>query len=165
MTTWKAIDQSPGYEVSDAGEIRSWLPWRGTPVPRVLRVNVVNGYAQVVIRTNGRRVYRYVHHLVLEAFVGERPSGTECCHANDDALDNRLSNLRWGTPRENADDLIRNGSRRGENSHAAKLREADVRCIRRLLAEGYSQRQIAAMYGVGKSIVGSIKRGEAWSHI
>jgi len=52
---------------------------------------------------------RYIHHLVLEAFVGPRPPGTECCHRNDIKTDNRLENLRWDTSSANMYDRVRNG--------------------------------------------------------
>jgi hypothetical protein len=57
----------------------------------------------------GRQTNRFVHQLVLEAFVGPCPPGMECLHANDDATDNRLVNLRWGTHTENVQDCLRNG--------------------------------------------------------
>lgn len=42
-----------------------------------------------------------IHKLVLEAFVGERPSGMQACHGNGDKTDNRLVNLRWDTVKAN----------------------------------------------------------------
>lgn len=52
---------------------------------------------------------RYVHQLVLEAFVGPRPEGMEACHWNDVCTDNRLENLRWDTTSANRHDQVRNG--------------------------------------------------------
>ena len=54
---------------------------------------------------------RLVYHLVLEAFVGQRPDGTEARHLNDQPADDRLVNLKWGTSSENKQDLIRNTNR------------------------------------------------------
>jgi hypothetical protein len=53
---------------------------------------------------------RYLHHLVLEAFVGPRPPGMQCRHINGDSLDNRLENLAWGTASEDNYDRVRNGT-------------------------------------------------------
>jgi len=50
-----------------------------------------------------------VHSLVMAAFVGPRPEGQVIRHLNDDPWDNRLENLAYGTQRDNAHDLIRNG--------------------------------------------------------
>lgn len=52
---------------------------------------------------------RYVHHLVLEHFVGPRPTGLEACHWDDDGANNRLDNLRWDTRSANKIDAVRNG--------------------------------------------------------
>ena len=48
----------------------------------------------------------YVHILVLEAFVGPRPTGMFACHIDGDASNNRLPNLRWDTPRNNNLDAV-----------------------------------------------------------
>lgn len=43
-----------------------------------------------------------VHRLVCEAFHGPAPDGMPVVlHLNEDALDNRPENLRWGTQKEN----------------------------------------------------------------
>jgi len=53
---------------------------------------------------NGKIVSEYVHTLVLTAFVGPRPNGMVACHWNDKRFDNRLSNLRWDTMKNNQAD-------------------------------------------------------------
>lgn len=49
---------------------------------------------------------RYIHRLVLEAFVGPCPEGMEARHINGDHQDNRLENLCWGTKEENMKDRV-----------------------------------------------------------
>jgi hypothetical protein len=58
----------------------------------------------------GNRSHRYVHDLMLEAFVGPRPEGEECLHADDIGSHNVIGNLRWGTRTENLLDCVRNGN-------------------------------------------------------
>lgn len=53
------------------------------------------------------RVTKKVHHLVLEAFHGPRPTGLHGCHNNGDPLDNRAGNLRWDTQSGNMRDFHR----------------------------------------------------------
>ena len=64
----------------------------------------------VRLSLDGKSRIRYVHTLVLEAFVGPRPEGMECCHNNGDCHDNRLENLRWDTPKANGEDMVKHGT-------------------------------------------------------
>jgi len=50
-----------------------------------------------------------VSHLVLETFVEPRPEGMVARHWDDDASNNRVSNLVWGTYSENMYDAVRTG--------------------------------------------------------
>lgn len=45
--------------------------------------------------------------IVLLAFVGPPPPGTECCHGDGDPTNNRIGNLRWDTSSANRLDLVR----------------------------------------------------------
>ena len=55
------------------------------------------GRLYVSLHKNGKRNNLYVHRLVLITFVGPCPEGMECCHKDDNPLNNRLENLRWDT--------------------------------------------------------------------
>lgn len=100
------------HEVSDRGRVRSLDRVVETNLgPRryrskLLSPGLTSGHYTVDI--GGRS--RWVHHLVLEAFVGPRPSGQQCRHSNDIGTDNRLENLAWGTSSENAMDMVDNGN-------------------------------------------------------
>ena len=116
LETWLKIPSQEGYEVSDFGRVRS--------VDRT--VVTVHGHERVyggrVLRPGktrsghltvacGKGNSRYVHDLVLEAFVGPRPPGMECLHEDDVSNDNRLERLRWGTRSENVKEAYANGRR------------------------------------------------------
>ena len=70
-------------------------------------------------RTRAERVR--VHLLVLEAFRGPRPYRCEALHGKDIPHDNRASNLRWGSRRENLADRRR--------IIAERLRELQAACL------------------------------------
>lgn len=54
---------------------------------------------------------RQVHVLVLESFVGRRPSAEmHGCHNDGNPLNNSVFNLRWDTPSANAQDMVRHGT-------------------------------------------------------
>lgn len=101
---WKTVPGYGGrYEVSDLGRVRSRLG-RG----RILRPHVNRyGYLQLNLSLDGEVQKRKVHHLVLDAWVGERPVGHEACHGDGVKLNNALSNLRWDTHLANIADRDR----------------------------------------------------------
>lgn len=115
---WRAIPGFGGrYEVSDQGAVRSHLVSgrydRTSPEPRsVGQRRTAKGYLQVTLYVDRQHVHRYVHRLVLSAFVGPCPQGLQTRHLNGNAADNRLVNLRYGTQSENERDKIRHGTRR-----------------------------------------------------
>jgi hypothetical protein len=107
------------YEVSDEGEVRSWLPYRGTPLPRSMALHLdSNGYPSVRLWDGVRQRHYRVHRLVTEAFIGPRPNGHQTRHLNGNPNDNRLSNLTYGTPSENNLDRTAHGT----NPQSARTR-------------------------------------------
>jgi hypothetical protein len=104
-----------------------------------------------------------VHRLVFAAFHGEIPPGVVIRHVDGDPLNNGLANLTSGTPADNIADSIRHGTfPRGERHGQAKLTDYQVREMRsRYEAGGVSYRSLAEEYGVTKSNVSLIIRGES----
>ena len=113
---WRPVVGYEGrYEVSDHGKVRTVgrTIIRSNGHPDTYKTAVLspadrNGYNAVQLKANGVGSTRYVHRLVLEAFVGPA-DGRVCCHGNGDRKDNRLPNLRWGTYRDNALDKAKHG--------------------------------------------------------
>lgn len=116
--TWAAVVGWEGlYEVSDRGRVRGLdrIIQRGNSsmrIPGRMKVAQANhdGRLRVHLQRAGSSVKLQVHRLVLQAFVGPCPPGMECRHLNGDEQDNRVENLRWGTPSENARDRVRHGT-------------------------------------------------------
>ncbi len=112
---WKPYPRDPMYDVSTAGNVRSWVkpgPGGYRLDQPVLRVPCLTGppkkqYYGLTLRGG---VPAKIHLMVLETFRGERPKGMEGCHENGDKFDNRLSNLRWDTPGANARDKRSHGT-------------------------------------------------------
>lgn len=155
---WRAVPAYPNYQVSDLGRVRGR---NGLKTATQVR----DGYWRVGLCRNGHRLTFSVHRLVLGAFVGPCPVGMEGCHEDDNHDDNRLSNLRWDTPKANSADRAANGrTARGEGSGVAKLTEPEIVAIR--AARG-RQRQVdlAARFGVDQTHISRIQRGEAWAHV
>jgi hypothetical protein len=103
---WKPVTGTDGrYEVSDTGNVRSWIHPGGArrKVPLVLTPSpIAKGYLCVGFRLNDGRVCKVVSNLVLEAFVGPRPTTKhQAAHLDNNKRNNRLDNLIWATPKEN----------------------------------------------------------------
>jgi hypothetical protein len=90
----------------DLGDGEHVVSERGR-VARLLNVDRAQRYPRVSI--GGQK--RYLHALVAEAFHGPRPDGCHALHWDDDPLNPHATNLRWGTPAENAADRRRNQRR------------------------------------------------------
>lgn len=168
--TWRVISGFAGYEVSDQGRVRSYRvdgpADRLHDTPHVLKPRTDKGYARVPLRRGGKKVWKHVHQLVLEAFVGARPSPVhQGCHINGSPDDNRPCNLRWGTALDNAADKQRHGTMAcGERHGCAKLTAEQAGEIR-LLKGTLSQRKLAAMYGVSRRAVTFIHHGKTWRSV
>lgn len=109
---WRPIPGYEGrYDVSHQGRVRSWHRYRGEPGPRPVKaVPGGNGYLKVRLTADGRGKTWNVHQLVAAAFLGPRPNGYETRHRDGNHMHNHLSNLRYGTRSENAQDSIRHGT-------------------------------------------------------
>lgn len=124
------------------------------------------GYEQIGLMLNcGKsRQYLSVHVLVLLTFDRDRRTeGLQVRHRNGIRHDNRLTNLEWGTAKDNADDRTRHGNTLvGSIHHQAKLTEAEVLKIRQM---SISRKAIAAQFNVTQATIGYIINRKTWRHI
>lgn len=170
MERWLPVAGFPGYEVSDLGRVRSYLRTGGgglrRSAPKLLTPVTERGYKKLELWRDGALVTRrHVHRMVLDAFVGPRKPGFHACHWNGVRDDNRLENLRWGTPKDNAADKERHGrTSRGERHHTSRLTLPEVSQIR--AQRGFlSIRHLAAVFDVSPGCVQSIQQGLTWRSI
>lgn len=157
---WKPVPGFVGiYEVSDQGSVRCMRARQGVTVGKILKGKTnKDGYVRVVLNNSPAAPKdMLVHVLVLSAFKGPRPEGKESRHLNGVPDDNRLDNLDWGTPVENAADRALHGTQvRGEKHSHAKLTDAQVQEIR---ASDLPQKQLGQAYGVTQQTISDIKTG------
>lgn len=115
---------------------------------------------------DGMYMNRQVHQLVLEAFVGPRPDGTEACHNNGTRTDNNLANLRWDTRKSNHADKKKHGTEwapKGALNGMSKLCAGQALEIVALGRAGVNRDEIAEKFGVSRGTVTSIIHGKSWA--
>lgn len=176
MENWKDILGYEGaYQVSDFGNVRSLDRFVNSPHGalrrhrgRTLAPNI-NGrrynYLSVQLSVDLKKVRRLIHLLVLETFVGPKPSGMEGCHGDGHVSNNTLKNLRWDTPKANSADKVIHGTLLcGEQSPSAKLSVSQVLQIRER-AKVEIHRKIAKDFGMSRQQVDKIVNRTRWAHI
>jgi hypothetical protein len=156
----------PHYWVTSHGRVFSTKQLFQANVKELKQTPSPCGYPMVTLFSDGKRIQRTVHSLVLECFVGPRPDGMEACHNDGTKDNNRLENLRWDTRSANQMDRHKHGTAAcGENSPGAVLTNDDVRELRKLSAIGVKHTDLAEMFGVSPGTIGSVVRRETWKHL
>lgn len=166
---YRTISRLPGYRFGDDGSCWSELSGGGRVANyctgrwrRIRAFAAPTGY--LMVNPHGKP--HSLHSLILEAFVGPRPTGMHACHNNGIKSDCRLSNLRWDTPKANMADKIAHGtSQCGERNGSSKLTAGDVLEIRRLRASGIELKVIAQQFGITFGCVSGIAHRRSWKHL
>lgn len=182
-----SVKDWPKYEVSDLGRVRRldgmdcknryFVPGRILkPVP--VQSGVSRDYMPLFVSFSDgekRRKDFKVAHLVLNTFKGPPPSKEQnCCrHLDDNQDNNKLSNLCWGTHKQNAADRVRNGlTGRLEKHKGSELTMFLARQIRaqykkssrsanaRILGEKYGISEVD-VYDIVKQII--LKEEDVWT--
>ena len=189
----------PAYRIGDDGSAWTRLAWtkkgiKKTDVPvyylstkwkRLKGWSAGCGYLMVGLRdANHNTIKMYLHTLALLAFHGPAPSSemNMCRHFPDkNKVNNSISNIQWGTRKQNAADCSVQGIRlgankgyrkgvpcpwnQGESSSRAKLTAKKVLNIRKDRSEGMMYKDLAQKYGVSTSCIWAILCGHNWTHI
>lgn len=172
---WKNIVGYEGlYQVSDMGRVKRIVGYN-CRIERMLQpyLCIRGGYPQVMLSKDGKRKHKQIHHLVLDTFVGPRPTSEhEARHLNGNAQDPWLTNLKWGTRSENVLDAVGHGTyfapgkdRYGSKHNMAKLIESDIKIIRNLHKQGWSYVKIAQKFNMHSCTISKIIKGKLWRHV
>ncbi|MGA0270492.1 MAG: HNH endonuclease signature motif containing protein [Ilumatobacteraceae bacterium] len=166
----KSINGWPGYFVTKQGIILSTKSNSGKcdkPPRELVPQPNKTGHLRIRLCNRGKTQMRFVHHLVLENFVGPRPDGLVARHLDGDPSNNNLGNLEWGTSSRNRLDMWEHGTMPHGSTHtSSKLTEEQVLEMRFRFAGGDVEvQELAQAYCVDPSTVGSALRGEYWGHV
>lgn len=148
-TRWRTGPFYNGFKVEDA-----WKKMRHNERP--------DGYQVVDLRDgygNSRRTY--VHILIAEAFIGEKPFERAVVrHLDGDSSNNAVSNLAWGTYQQNEDDKRNHGT--WDSRYGGKLTAGQREVIKSRASKGESQRLLAEEFGVSRPTVTRLVNGSTW---
>ncbi len=145
--TWKSPAEFSNYEVSTLGRVRSskrnWVNGKKILKP----ADNGNGYLFYKLTDNNGEVRKvYAQELVLSTFVSARPEGLQAAHINGDRANNTLGNLRWATPKSNANDKLWHGT-------GSKVNDGQALIINQMFKNGGKARELAEMFGVSTTTV------------
>jgi hypothetical protein len=168
---WASIPGYEGiYEVSSNGQVRSLSRVVAMPdgttrriAGRILKRRVDStstGYVYVSLCANGEERKTSVHQQVLLAFVGPA-NGLWALHRDGDRSNPALSNLYYGSPKQNSRDMVTHGnSARGQRNSQAKL---DAEIVQWIRESSQSSLAVAAALEVDGSTVRAVRLGKNWS--
>lgn len=121
-----------------------------------------DGYKLVSLYNGKKKTFR-VHRLVAENFIRKIPKGMEVNHIDYNRANNHVENLEIISHLENVNhsyDRIANTSKNKRNS---KITVKEVREIRdKYSTGGYTQVELAEMYGLKKSAISDLLNGKSW---
>ena len=159
-----AVRGYPEYKVTKDGQV---IGKRGKPMKgHIDRC----GYREVILSYYPKfQKQVLVHRLILSTFAPvENMELYDVNHKNGNKLDNRLENLEWCTRSENVKHAYINGLEQkvcGEKHHAHKLTYDIVDYIRKHYKKGsrtFGATALGRMFGVDKSTIEAVVKGETW---
>ncbi|WP_433734962.1 HNH endonuclease [Pseudomonas monteilii] len=180
MTSWRAVDEFPHYEISSDGRLRSYRrkarEWRDPQSDRrddpveIQGTVTKRGYIAFILRKPGsaKPFRRLAHRLVATAFIPNPDGLSDVAHNDGNPGNNLLSNLRWDTHQANQMDMRAHGTMQdGERCITVKITEEQALEIRRrATAEGRgSGRRLASEYGLSPAQISRIVNGTRWAYL
>lgn len=134
-----------------------------------------NGYLAVTLRKDGKAKSFNIHRLMAIVFLphNENLADLHVNHIDGNKKNNKLGNLEWSSPKENAQHREKLGLQKrisGQNAYNAKLADKEIVVIKKLyFKHEWEQKDIAALFecsqGYVSEIVNNKKRAKAIQEI
>jgi len=119
------------------------------------------GYGSMTSHNKRKNTHRVMYELVN----GPIPEGKVIMHTCDNPACINPAHLRTGTLSENMEDCVRKNrlnNPKGETHFRSKFTSKDIIKIRN---SEYTNRKLAAAYGVTHSTIAAIKNNKTWRHV
>lgn len=165
---WRPITWAPGYEVSSHGRVRS-LPrtvmrrGHSLTIPGKILNTDRSTYPRASLRTGGVTVYKEVHVLVAEFFIGARDAkARDVRHLDDDSRNNGTWNIAYGTRSQNIADAKRNKKFLPKFERSSWARREDAVAI---ASSTDAPPALAARFGISIDVVYAIQAGRSMREV
>lgn len=153
----KTIVDFPNYEISEDGFVSN------IKTGHILTPVLKNGYYGIRLSRNGKMIFKSLHLLVYDTYIGKRTKGMHIDHIDGVRTHNAVTNLREVAPEEN--NANRKHLTRGEDVNTAKLTPTQVMEIRYRKSKGENTIELAKEFGVSNSAINRIATGKSWKHL
>jgi hypothetical protein len=129
-----------------------------------------DGYGKFHVReiSNNISFWKTVraHRYAWELKNGPIPKGLYVCHKCDNPLCVNPDHMFLGTQKNNLEDMAsKKRSTIGCRNPMSKLTDEDIRIIREMYKNGYTQQSIANIYSLSRSNIGLIVTNQTWKHV
>lgn len=160
---WSGNLRFPKYLVGSHGQVMS-MKSKSPKILSPIRMGNYDGYQ--LSNEDGKIVKVYRHRLVAETFIGPCPDGFECRHLDGDKSNADISNLRWGSPKQNSEDKLRHGTHKEGASHpGSKLSDESVIGMKERRTQGMAYNKIANEFGVSTMTAFRAIKGMSWRNV
>ena len=106
LSDFVELEDYPGYYISKDGVVVSTLQGK----PKIIKPHKnYGGYDSIGLHKDGRAKTKTIHRLLAETYIDNPDNLPFVLHYDDDPSNNSLDNLRWGSPSDNMQDMVRNG--------------------------------------------------------
>src|SRR5699024_9744579 len=177
---WKPVKDTGGrYYISNKGRLLT-TGWRGSTQIRIMKPAIDgSGYYRDSILIKGKLTTVKMHRLVAQHFIPNQLNKSQVNHIEFDRINNKVENLEWVTPKENAQHSLKAGRLVGfkkgvkhknhpigEQVGNAILTADIVREIRQKHRPRiYTRKMIAEEYGITESAVKDVLSRRSWKHV